>query len=119
MPRNGSSVGASRLRFVILAAFLVGLVFALGALVFASVRGFALYRQARRTGSVAMRELSEFEERSARTERLLAENERSTEELRAAAERLRVSRARLEVLLRSIERARARTRWVRALLPLP
>jgi len=104
---------------MVLGAFLLGLVLVVGAATFAAVRGVELYRQARRTGARALDELAALEERSARTEQLLAENERSAVELQAAAERLRVSRAQLQVLLGSLERARARTRWLRALLPLP
>lgn len=103
---------------MILAAFLVGLVLSVAALVFAIVRAVGLWRQAKSTGSSLTAELSKFEERSARTERLLEEAESSNRELQAALERLRVSRARLEVLLGALERATARTRWLRAFLPV-
>jgi hypothetical protein len=103
---------------VVLAAFLVSLVLVLGSTVFVAVRGLALWRDARGTGKRISDELSLFDERSARTERLLADAEKSSQELDAALERLRISRARLDVLLRSLEAAQRRMRWLRVLLPL-
>jgi len=103
---------------MILLAFLVGLVAVVAATVFCVVRGFALWRQTKRTGGVFSTETAKFDARSARTERLLAENATSSERLGAAQERLRVSRARLQVQLDAIERAKKRTRWLRAFLPV-
>ncbi len=103
---------------MVLAAFLVGLALVIVAAAFATVRGLALWRDARGTGGRISDELSLFDERSARTERLLAEVETSSRELEAALERLRISRARLDVLLGSLEAAQRRTRWLRVLLPL-
>lgn len=103
---------------MVLAAFLVGLALVIGGTVFAVVRGVALWRYARRTGGRISDELALFDERAARTERLLADAESSSRELEAALERLRVSRARLDVLLDSLEAAKRRTRWLRVLLPL-
>lgn len=105
-------------REVVLYAFLVGLAVALMAIVFVGVRGVGLWRQAKRTGGLISTELASFEERTARTERLLAEAERSSQDLDAAVARLRVSRARLDVLLGSLEAAQRRTRWLRVLVPL-
>ena len=102
---------------MILTAFLVGLTLTLLGLFVAAIRGFALWRQGKRTSGLFSSELALFEERSARTEELLAEADRSNQELQAATERLRVSRAQLEVLLGSIETAKQRTRWLRAFLP--
>jgi len=102
---------------VILYAFLVGLVLVVAATIYAVVRGVYLWRQGRRTGGLFTAELARFEERSARTEKLLAEAERSGRELEAAVARLRASRAQLEVLLGALERAQQRTRWLRAFLP--
>jgi hypothetical protein len=62
--------------------------------------------------------MAKFDERSARTERLLSEYEHASERLHITQERLRVSRARLQVQLDAIERAKKRTRWLRALLPV-
>lgn len=98
------------------AALAALLVIVVGSVVVA-VRGIRLWRQARQTGRVLAAELARFGERSARTERLLAQNEASARELQEALERLRVSRARLAVLTEALERATARTRWLRAFLP--
>ena len=62
-------------------------------------------------------ELALFEERSARTEELLAGLDRAQADLQAATERLRISRARLQVLLGSLEGAQRSTRWLRVFLP--
>jgi hypothetical protein len=62
--------------------------------------------------------MAKFDERSARTERLLSEYEHASERLRVAQERLRVSRARLQVQVGALERAKQRTRWLRAFLPV-
>ncbi len=103
---------------MVLTSFLIGLTLALAATFVLVVRGIELWRQAKRTGKRLTAELESFEERSARTERLLAEAELSSEDLEAAVARLRVSRARLDVLLGEIEAARRRTRWLRVLVPL-
>jgi exonuclease VII small subunit len=103
---------------VVLAAFLVGLALTICATALAVVRGIALWRNAKRTGATFSAELSSFEERAARTERLLAEAERSSQDLDAAIARFRVSRARLDVLVGSLETAQRRMRWLRVLLPL-
>jgi hypothetical protein len=102
---------------MVLAAFLVGLALSLGATVFAVVRGVGLWRVARRVGREIGAELAKFEERTARTERLLAESERASRDLQAALERLRVSRARLQVLLDALGRGQDRVRWLRVFLP--
>jgi hypothetical protein len=99
-------------------AFLVALALALAATAYAVVRGVTLWRQAKSTGNAFSVELARFEERAARTERLLAEADRSTRDLQAAQERLHVSHAQLQVLLRSLERAKHRARWLRYFLPL-
>ena len=74
---------------MILTAFLVGLVLSLVGLFVAAVRGVELFRQGKR----------------------------ASRDLEAATERLRVSRAQLDVLLRSVETARERTRWLRMFIP--
>jgi hypothetical protein len=102
---------------VILTAFLIGLVLVLAAMVVLVIRAIELWRRAKRSGGAITDELARFEERAARTERLLAEAERASKDLQAATERLRRSRARLQVLLGSLEEARRRTRWLRAFLP--
>jgi uncharacterized membrane protein len=102
---------------VILTAFLVGLVLVVVGLFVVVVRGVALWKQGKRTGKAISTELALFEERSARTEELLAEAERAQAHLQAATERLRVSRAQLQVLLDSLESAKRSTRWLRVFLP--
>jgi len=103
---------------VVLLSFLVGLAVAVAGLVLGVVRAVGLWRQAKRTGRALMSELSELEARSARTERLLAEGDEASRELGAALERLRISRARLQVLRGALTRGSARTRWLRAFLPV-
>ena len=99
-------------------AFLVGLTLALVGTFVAIVRGVALWRGGKRTGSAFTSELALFDERSARAEQLLADADRANQDLQAATERLRVSRAQLDVLLGSLEAAQRRTRWLRAFLPV-
>jgi septal ring factor EnvC (AmiA/AmiB activator) len=103
---------------VILLSFLVGLAAVVAATAFCVVRGLRLWRQAKRTGSALSSEVAKFEERSARTERLLNEAEHANERLQAARERLTADRARLQVHLDALERAKQRTRWLRAFLPV-
>jgi hypothetical protein len=103
---------------VILLAFLIGLAAVVAASVILVVRGLRLWRSAKGTGRRFSAELAMFSERTARTERLLAENEAASRELQDALERLRVSQARLTVLTGALERATARTRWLRAFLPV-
>ena len=103
---------------MVLTAFLVGLALVLVSVVFVVVRGLALWRQGKRTSGAFSSEMALFEERSVRTEQLLAEAERANQDLQAATERLRASRAQLDVLLKSLETARRRTRWLRAFIPV-
>ena len=102
---------------MVLSAFLVGLVLGLVGIFVVAVRGVALWRQGKRSGKAITGELAHFEERSARTEQLLADADRAQADLQEATERLRVSRAQLQVLLGSIEEAQRRTRWLRVFLP--
>jgi hypothetical protein len=102
---------------VVLPAFLVGLAFTFLGVAVALVRGLGLWRQAKRTGATFVQELGSFEERSARTERHLAEWERASGDLQAAAARLRASRARLQVLQDAVAQAQSRVRWLREFLP--
>jgi hypothetical protein len=102
---------------VILTAFLVGLVLTLVGLFVAVVRAVGLWRQGKRTGGMFGDELALFEERSARTEQLLAEADRASEDLRVATERLRASRAQLDVLRGALSDAQRQTRWLRVFLP--
>jgi hypothetical protein len=103
---------------VVLLAFLFGLVAVVAATGFCVVRGLRLWRQAKRTGGVLSVEVARFEERSARTARLLEESDRANRDLQDALERLRVSRARMQVLTKSLARAQDRVRWLRSFLPV-
>jgi hypothetical protein len=103
---------------MVLVAFLVGLAAVVIATAFAAVRGVQMWRRTKRVRRTFSAELALFEERSRRTERLLAEADRASDALEDALERLRVSRAQLQVLLAALERAQQRTRWLRAFLPI-
>ena len=89
----------------------------IAATVFCVVRGLRFWRQAKATGGVLGNEVARFDERSARTERLLAEASARARSSRRRSSGCAVSRARLQVLLDAVERAKARTRWLRAFLP--
>ena len=102
---------------MVLIALFVGVASAVAATVFCVVRGVQLWRQVKRTGGALGTEVAKFEERSLRTERLLAEADQGNRDLQAALERLRADRARLQVLTGALERAKQRTRWLRAYLP--
>lgn len=102
---------------MVLAAFLVALVLALAATVFAVVRGLQLYRQAKRTSRSLSEPLSAFEAKAAEVDRHLDAFEASSRELERARERLRISHARLQVLVDAVRQAQTRTRWIRAFLP--
>jgi hypothetical protein len=102
---------------MVILTFLLGLAAVVAAILFCALRGIQLWRQAKRTGSAFSSEVALFDERAARTERLLAEADGASEDLRAALERLRVNRGRLQVQLDALERAKKRTRWLRAFLP--
>lgn len=103
---------------MILVALLIGLVVAVAAIVFCVVRGVQLWRQIKRTSRAMGSEMTALEEKTARTETLLAQAEHRSADLETALERLRVSRERLNVLRGAIESAKARTRWLRAFLPI-
>ena len=103
---------------MVLLSFLIGLVLVVVAAAFCIVRGVRMWRQWKRTGKTMSAELDTLEVRTARTEILLARAESRSSELEAALERLRVSRAQLQVLRGALESAQARTRWLRAFLPI-
>jgi hypothetical protein len=102
---------------VVLIAFLSSLAIVVLATIVCIVRGVRFWRRFKRTSRAFSAEIALFEERSARTERLLADTDRASDELEAALERLRASRARLQLLLASVERAKQRIGWLRAFLP--
>lgn len=102
---------------MILLSFLAGLLLVVAATAYVVVQGIGLWRQTKRTGGAFTSELELFEERAARTERLLGEFDRANGELVSAQERLRVSIARLQVLTGSLEAAQRKTAWLRAFIP--
>ena len=103
---------------MVLFAFLLGLVLVAGATAFCVLRGFQLWRGAKKTGGVVSAEMELFEERSRLTEQLLAEAERGSADLQAQLAQLQRSRAHLQVLLGALERAKKRTRWLQTFLPV-
>ena len=103
---------------MVLGSFLVALALVVGATALVVVRGVGLWRVGRATGAKFTAELELFEERSARTEQLLAEADESGRKLHLALERLRVSQARLQVLRDALQRSQERVRWLRVFLPL-
>lgn len=103
---------------MVLVSFLLGLALVVAATAFCVVRGFQLWRGAKATGSAFSAEMAVFEERSRLTEQLLAENERASGDLKAQLEQLQRSRAHLQVLLGALDRAKKRTRWLQAFLPI-
>ena len=103
---------------MVLLTFLAAVVVVVVTGAFCVVRGLGMWRQLKRTSKAMGAELDALEARTARTETLLARAERRSGELEAALERLRVSRARVQVLRGALESAQARTRWLRAFLPI-
>ena len=103
---------------MVLLVFLVSLGIVLVAAIVCAVRGVRFWRQFKRTSRTFSTEVALFDERSARTERLLADSGRTSEELEAALARLRASRAHMQVLLDSVARAKKRIGWLRAFFPV-
>jgi len=111
-----SSIGT--IGAMVLYAFLGALAVSVVALVFAVVRAVTLWRHAKRTGRAFEAELASFDERTAHTERYLAEVEATSAELERALARLHASRAQLQVLTRALETAQDRVRWLRVFVPV-
>ena len=95
--------------WIALAVLLVAVV---GGIAYASVRGFQLYRNAKRSGAVFTSEMDRINEVSLQIERQLAKSEAATERLQSATGRLSSSRARLDVQLAAVREARAQVRRV-------
>lgn len=77
---------------------------------FCVVRGFRLYRQAKRFGATITGEMDHISAVMAEIERHTAKAEAASERLKAATGRLAVTRARLNVQLAAIREARAQIR---------
>lgn len=78
-----------------------------GGIAFAVVRGIALWRQLKRTGSAFGAEAERISRTVAEIEEQLTRASESSARLAGAAERLRASRARLDVQLAAVREARA------------
>ena len=102
---------------MVLASFLVALVLFLAAATFTTVRGVGLWRDAKRSGGAFEAELAAFEERTARTEELLAKAETSSRDLEAALAGSACRRRGCRCCL-GARRAPRQVRWLRAFLPL-
>ena len=100
--------------WIALAFSLVGLV---AGLVYAVLRGLALWRQIKRTGGTFGRETARIAETTEQIQAQLDRASASSERLQAGAERLAVSRAKLDVQLAAIREARQTVRRVLWFLP--
>ena len=89
--------------WISLAVFLAGL---LGGLVYAVLRGIALWRRVKRTGKAFGAESARIAEVSEGIQAHLDRASASGDRLRGVAARLALSRARLEVQLQAIREAR-------------
>ncbi len=79
-------------------------------LAFCVIRGYLLYRQAKRSGAKITAEMDRISAVMAEIERHTAKAEAASERLNAATGRLAVTRARLNVQLAAIREARAQVR---------
>ena len=83
-----------------------------GGVAFAAIRGWQLYRNAKRTGAAFTSEMDRISATTLEIERQMAKAEAATARLNAATERLTASRARLDVQLAAVRQARAEVRRV-------
>jgi hypothetical protein len=95
--------------WIALAVLLVAVV---GGIAYASVRGFQLYRNAKRSGAAFTSEMDRINEVSLQIERQMAKSAAATERLQSATGRLASSRAQLDVQLAAVREARAQVRRV-------
>ena len=79
---------------------------------FAVLRGFQLYRNAKRSGSAFTAEMDRINDVSLQIERQLAKSAAAAERLQSATGRLASSRAKLDVQLAAVHEARAQVRRV-------
>jgi len=92
-----------------LAVLLVAVV---GGIAYAAIRGWQLYRTAKRSGAVLTSEMDRISAASLKIERQMAKAEAATGRLNAATGRLATSRAQLDVQLAAVRQARAQVRRV-------
>ena len=95
--------------WIALAVLLVAVV---GGIAYAAIRGWQLYRTAKRSGAVLTSEMDRISSASLRIERQMAKAEAATGRLNAATGRLATSRAQLDVQLAAVRQARAQVRRV-------
>ncbi len=79
---------------------------------YAAIRGWQLYRTAKRSGAVITAEMDRISVLTLEIERQMAKAEAATVRLNAATGRLAISRAQLDVQLAAVRQARAQVRRV-------
>ena len=97
---------------VIWIALAVLLVAVVGGIAYATVRGFQLYRNAKRSGSAFTSEMDRISTVTLQVEHQMAKAEAATGRLNAATGRLATSRAQLDVQLAAVREARTQVRRV-------
>ena len=95
--------------WIALAVLLVAVV---GGIVYAAVRGFQLYRNAKQANATFSSEMDRISRVSEQIERHSAAAEAAAGRLKEASGRLATSRARLDVQLAAVREARAQVRRV-------
>ena len=88
------------------------LVAVVAGIAYAAIRGWQLYRTAKRTGAVITSEMDRISAVTLEIEQQMAKAEAATSRLNAATGRLSTSRAQLDVQLTAIRQARAQVRRV-------
>jgi hypothetical protein len=95
--------------WIALAVLLIAVV---AGIVYATIRGWQLYRAAKRTGAALTSEMDRISVVTLEIERQIANAEAAAARLDAAAGRLATSRAQLDVQLAAVRQARAQVRRV-------
>ena len=113
-PRDAITIVAPVVVWIALALLAVGVV---AGMIYAVVRGLALWRQIKRTGSSFTAESERIAETSAQMQVHLDRASASGARLAGATERLATSRARLEVQLQAVREARHTMRRLLWFLP--
>ena len=113
-PRDAVTIVAPVVVWIALALLAVGVV---AGIVYAVVRGLALWRQIKRTGSSFSAESERIAETSVQMQVHLDRASASGARLAGATERLATSRARLEVQLQAVREARHTMRRLLWFLP--
>ena len=113
-PRDAITIVAPVVVWIALALLSVGVV---AGIVYAVVRGLALWRQIKRTGSSFSAESERIAETSVQMQVHLDRASASGARLAGATERLATSRARLEVQLQAVSEARHTMRRLLWFLP--